>query len=170
MMITKEFVYPSLETDRLKFEVLTLEHADDVFNLFSDPEVTRFMDIEPCKELKDAEVLILEHQDDIGVRWGIFDKATSEFLGTIGFHYIRQSPDKIVAEVGYDLAKKYWGKGYMTEALKAVISFGFSQMNFSIIDATVEPENVKSIVLLEKLGFEKAPELQDHLVYFSLPK
>ena len=169
-MIAKEFVYPALETDRLRFEVLTLEHAEEVFNLFSDPEVTRFMDIEPCKELKEAEVLILEHQEDIGVRWGIFDKANHLFLGTIGFHYIRQSHDKIIAEVGYDLAKKFWGKGYMTEALKAVIDFGFLQMNLTTIDATVEPENMKSIVLLENLGFEKAADLQDNLVYYALTK
>lgn len=50
------------------------------------------------------------------------------------------------AEVGFDLSKRYWGKGYMLEAMREVILFGFVGMELSTIDATVEPENDKSSI------------------------
>ncbi|MFD1737282.1 GNAT family N-acetyltransferase [Bacillus salitolerans] len=77
---------------------------------------------------------------------------------------------KFMAEIGFDLAKNYWDKGLMSEALLEVISFGFTKMDLDIIDATVEVENEKSIQLLTRLGFIRNTELQDNLIYFYLPK
>jgi [ribosomal protein S5]-alanine N-acetyltransferase len=167
-MNNKTFVYPDLETERLNLRILTLEDADKVLVHFSDPEVTRFMDIEPCKTLKEAEEIIQFHMDDSGCRWGIFYK--ENFAGTIGFHYLRKNDTDLVAEIGFDLSKKFWGKGIMTEAIREVVHFGFAQMGLTTIDATVEPENDKSLNLMDKLGFQRADKLQDDLVYFYLKK
>ncbi|WP_136605087.1 GNAT family N-acetyltransferase [Paenibacillus dokdonensis] len=57
-------------------------------------------------------------------------------------------------------------KGYMLEAIQAIIRFGFEKMDLTKIDATVEPENIRSIRLMEKLGFEREQELKANLVYF----
>ncbi|WP_331459319.1 GNAT family N-acetyltransferase [Paenibacillus sp. FJAT-27812] len=89
-------------------------------------------------------------------------------MGTCGYHYLRKTDDVFTAEVGFDLSKRYWGKGLMFEAMKVVIDFGFSKMGLTIVDATVEPENERSIRLLRKLGFEREIELRDHLIYFYL--
>lgn len=159
--------YPSLETERIKLRLLTLEDANEVFTLFSDSEVTRYMDIEPCKDIHEAEEIIKFHMDDAGCRWGLFKKDANTFIGTAGFHYLRKN-EHFIAEIGFDLAKEHWGKGYMMEAMKEVISFGFSEMGLDIIDATVEPENVNSLRLMRKLGFEEHEELKDNLVYFTL--
>lgn len=169
MEITKK-EYPRLETDRLKLRILTKDHAMEVFKHFSDPFVTRYMDIEPCRNLKEAEEIIQYHEDDLGCRWGIFEKARGCFIGTIGFHYLRKTDETFIAEIGFDLSKDYWGKGYVTEAVNEVISFGFSNIGLQKIDATVEPENQKSIKLMTKLGFNKGIELKDELIYFSLEK
>lgn len=167
-MANNTVVYPALETERLHLRELTLDDTDGVMKHFADPEVTRFMDIGPCKDRKEAEDIIQYHLDDAGCRWGIFDKNENQFLGTIGFHYLRKKDRDITAEIGFDLSKKYWGKGYMTEAITEVIRFGFSQMGLTTIDATVEPENEKSLNVMRKLGFERDEELRDNLVYFYL--
>ncbi|MCM3766970.1 GNAT family N-acetyltransferase [Neobacillus niacini] len=165
-MTNKTCVYPELETERLQLRILTLDDAEKVMAHFSDPAVTRFMDIEPCKDLKDVEEIIQYHIEDSGCRWGIFYK--EQFVGTIGFHYLRKNEGDFIAEIGFDLSKKYWSKGFMTEAIREVISFGFTQMGLTMIDATVEPDNEKSINLMKRLEFKRAEELQDHLVYFYL--
>jgi [ribosomal protein S5]-alanine N-acetyltransferase len=160
--------FPQLKTNRMNLRILELDHVEEVFQHFSDEAVTRFMDIEPCRERKEAEEIIHYHLEDEGCRWGLFEKSTNRLIGTAGFHYLRRNPDRFIAEVGFDLSKHFWGKGYMTEAMKEVLSCGFEQMGFDIIDATVEPENSKSIRLLEKLGFKRDIELKDHLLYFYL--
>jgi [ribosomal protein S5]-alanine N-acetyltransferase len=162
------FDYTTIETDRTVLKVLGLEQIQAVYQHFLDPAVTMFMDIEPCKDLKEAEEIIQYHLDDSGSRWGIYSKDNDQFLGTCGFHYLRKKDEGIVAEIGFDLAKTHWGKGVMTEVLEALIDFGFTRMNLKMIDATVEPANFRSLKLLRKLGFRQHDELQDHLVYFSL--
>lgn len=72
--LKREFQYPDLETDRLYLRLLTLDDAIDVFKHFADPNITRLMDIEPCKELKEAEEIIRYHLEDSGCRWGLYEK------------------------------------------------------------------------------------------------
>jgi [ribosomal protein S5]-alanine N-acetyltransferase len=164
------YQYPTLQTERLFLIILTLEHIKEVFRHFSDKDITEFMDIEPCKDLKEAEEIIQYHLDDIGCRWGLFIKEDDQFIGTCGFHYFRKNSDEMTAEVGFDLAKTHWGKGYMREVMETVIEFGFSEMGLAKIDATVEPGNERSLALMRRLGFTQAEELQDNLVYFYIQK
>ncbi|MBB6453180.1 ribosomal-protein-alanine N-acetyltransferase [Salirhabdus euzebyi] len=163
----KTFHYPTIETNRLFLKILTIHDAAHLFQHFSDEEVTRFMDIEICKSVEEAKDLIVSHEEDLGCRWGIYTKEESVFIGTCGFHYIRESNGSLSAEIGYDLSKTFWGNGYMIEAVKAMNEFGFKEMGLSLIDATVEPNNEKSIKLLEKLGFTKEEEIKDGLLYFT---
>jgi [ribosomal protein S5]-alanine N-acetyltransferase len=169
MSIIKNMEYPTLESERMVLRVLTLDNAEEVFNHFSDSDVTRFMDIDPCKDIKEAEEMIRFHIEDLGCRWGMYDKNNGKFMGTLGFHYLRHKED-FIAEVGYDLSKEFWGKGFMTEAMKELILFGFTQMGLDIIDATVELDNERSIHLLKNLGFHQDLELKDNLLYFYLLK
>jgi len=127
------------------------------------------MDISPCKNTNDAEEIIRFHIEDSGCRWGIFSKINFQLIGTCGFHSWVQGV-RPRAEIGFDLAKEHWGKGFMQEALNPVMEFGFKHMGLVIIEATVEQENDRSIKLLEKLKFEKEPELRDQLVYFFLSR
>lgn len=170
MSSNRRIEFPSLETERLHLRILTLQDAEVVCKHFSDEEVTRFMDIEPCRNIKEAEEIIRFHLEDSGCRWGLFDKNNNSFIGTCGYHYLRKTNDDFLAEVGFDLSKRYWGKGFMYEAMKAVVDFGFTKTELTILDATVEPENEKSINLMRKLGFEREVELRDNLIYFYLKR
>ncbi len=64
--------------------------------------------------------------------------------------------------IGYDLSRPYWRRGIMTEALEAVIEFGFERMGLNRIEAVVFVENVASHRLLEKLRFEREGVLRDY--------
>jgi [ribosomal protein S5]-alanine N-acetyltransferase len=166
LVMKEKFRYPSLETERMYLKILTLSDVEEVFHHFSDKDVTKFMDIEPCKDIVEAKEIIQFHLDDSGCRWGLFHKDDQAFMGTGGFHCWDQSK----AEIGFDLAKSYRGKGYMTEAIQAMVKFGFDEMMLDYIEATVEPDNSKSIKLMQKLGFEQAKELKENLIYFTLKK
>jgi ribosomal-protein-alanine N-acetyltransferase len=163
------FNFPELKTARVVLRVLTLDHTDAVYCHFSDPDVTQFMDIDPCRCLKDARDIILFHLKDSGCRWGIFDKQTGFLVGTCGYHcWVKGMDSK--AEIGFDLAKAYWGQGLMQEALQAAITFGFEAMNLRRIEATIEPDNQRAIGLVKKLGFCREAGLRNGLVCFSLLK
>ncbi|MFD2444593.1 GNAT family N-acetyltransferase [Bacillus sp. CGMCC 1.16607] len=170
MKMYQSFHYPSIETERVSLRVLSLDETEKVYKHFSDKNITEYMDIEPCKDHVEAAEIITYHLEDLGCRWGMYDKEYDDFIGTCGFHYIREMEEQVIAEVGYDLAKPFWGKGLMNETMKALIDFGFNCMNLDVIDATVDPQNERSIVLMDRLGFTKAPELVDGLIYFSLKK
>ncbi|MDQ0721838.1 MULTISPECIES: GNAT family N-acetyltransferase [unclassified Paenibacillus] len=161
--------FPNVETERLYLRELTLADRQVVFEHFAEPDVTRFMDIEPCRDVKEAEEIIQFHIDDSGCRYGLFHKTDGEFIGTAGFHcWNQESPSK--AEIGFDLSSSYWGQGLMQEALSAIIEIGWNKMNLDFIEATVEQANIQSQSLLEKLNFSKSTELVDNLFYYTLHK
>ncbi|WP_309252416.1 GNAT family N-acetyltransferase [Paenibacillus spongiae] len=155
-------------TERISLRLLTLEDAEEVYRHFSDHEVTKYMDIEPCKSRKEAEEIIRYHLEDAGCRWGLYDKQNQSFLGTCGFHYLRDTDHSFMAEIGFDLTKHHWGKGLMSEAMQAVIEYGFTIMKLDVIDATVEPANERSIRLMKQLGFQRERELREELIYYYL--
>ncbi|MFC7679944.1 GNAT family N-acetyltransferase [Paenibacillus sp. GCM10028914] len=157
-----------IETKRLFMRELSLTDVESVYRHFSNPEVTRYMDIEVCKDLNEAEEIISFHINDSGCRYGLFSKEKNELIGTCGFHCWIKDNEGSRAEVGFDLSPDYWGKGFMQEALNELIMIGFNRMELDCIEATTEIENLQSQRLLEKMGFSKEHELKDGLMYFTL--
>ncbi|MEN1984792.1 GNAT family N-acetyltransferase [Paenibacillus hubeiensis] len=160
--------FPRLETERLILRELTLQDAASILNHFSDPLVTKFMDIEACKDIAEAEEIIAFHINDSGCRYGLFSKEKDELLGTCGYHCWMTDQDGTRAEIGFDLAPRYWGKGIMQEALRELIPMGVDLMQLQYIEATTEQKNDQSQKLLTRLGFKKEPFLKDNLLYFTL--
>lgn len=162
-------VFQDIETSRLHLRELNLLDVESVFKHFSDPKVTQYMDIEPCSNLKEAEEIIQFHMNDSGCRYGLFHKINNEFMGTCGFHCWVQG-EEAKAEIGFDLSSKFWGQGFMKEALVEVIRMGFDVMKLDYIEATVEQENIRSQRLLHNMNFTKHDELKDNLIYYTLTK
>jgi ribosomal-protein-alanine N-acetyltransferase len=69
------------------------------------------------------------------------------------------------AEIGYSIHPDYWGQGIMTETFKILIEFGFSELKLHSIEANVNPKNVQSIKLLEKIGFKKEAHFRENFLY-----
>lgn len=156
--------FPDSETERLYLRPLIPADAAFIYRHFSDPAVTRYlMDEPPLATPEQAEALIRFYQEPEGKsynRWGIARKADGQLIGTCGYHNWNRRYFR--AEIGYDLSPARWGRGYMREALQAVIQNGFGRMGLHRIEALVYTENVRSLKLLQKLGFQQEGVLRDY--------
>jgi [ribosomal protein S5]-alanine N-acetyltransferase len=147
--------FPILNTDRLDLVEIKQSHLGDLYKLFSDENVTRFYNLLPLKNEQEAQKSIdwfqTRFKDKLGIRWGIAFKGQQNIIGTVGFNnYCKQHR----ANIGYDLQTEHWNNGFITEALKTVINFGFSQLEINRIEAEVMIGNIVSEKVLEKLNFK----------------
>jgi [ribosomal protein S5]-alanine N-acetyltransferase len=146
--------FPILHTDRLDLIEIKQEHLGDIFKLFSDHRVTQFYNIVTLSEEGEAQKYLnwfcSRFADKAGVRWGISLKGDKGIIGTVGFNNFTK---RHRANLGYDLQAEFWNKGYVTEALEAVIEFGFQKLDINRIEAEVMQGNAPSERVLAKLGF-----------------
>lgn len=147
--------FPVLHTERLLLRAVTPGDAADMFRIMRDPRVTRYFGSAPMVSLNEAAQRIdrinLAWQEQAGVRWAITQRGSGQLLGTCG--YWRLVKPHSWAEIGYELAPEWWGQGIVTEAIGAVLQFGFTTMALHRVEAQIHPANVGSRRVLEKLGF-----------------
>jgi len=86
-----------------------------------------------------------------GIRWGIARKPSNYLIGSCGFTWNKEFN---AAEVGYELASQFWRQGIMSEALRAILNYGFEVKGVQFVIAEIMLDNVASRRLLEKLGFQ----------------
>ena len=156
-------VFPVIETEHLLLRQETLEDAEAVFAIFSDPAVTQFHDLDHFTEIAEAIGVIERRTQRFeagqGIRWGIVHKQDNTLIGSCGFGWNLAAGE---AEIGYELASKFWRQGTMTEALRAILQFGFEGVGLRLVLAEVMVENTASKKLLEKLGFQSQGVLKQH--------
>jgi [ribosomal protein S5]-alanine N-acetyltransferase len=154
--------FPELFTERLHLRELTDEHVNDIYELFSNEQVTRFYNLTTFHDLSKAQDFIdwykARYQCQKSIRWGISLRGKKKVVGTIGFNNF-QSGGR--ANVGYDLHPAFWNHGYVTEALKKVSEFGFTELQVNRIEAEVLPDNQASQKVLLKAGFKKEGLLKE---------
>jgi [ribosomal protein S5]-alanine N-acetyltransferase len=163
--------FPSLETDRLLLRELTLEDRFAIFRNYSDPDVTKWFFDEPFTRIEQAEQIICEFmkkaEDGEGLTWGILLKERPELIGTCGYENFMLGAR---GEIGFDLEKAYWGKGYMTEALEVIITYGFQVLKLSEVCAHTYSHNMRARRVLEMLGFKvEAVDGDSHFYTISHP-
>jgi ribosomal-protein-alanine N-acetyltransferase len=145
---------PTLETDRLILRKMKPGDAEAVFAYASDPEVTRYVIWETHRSIEDSKAfldLVLSKYESGGEpEWGIVYKGDHRFVGTCGI--VSWEPYHARAELGYALSRDYWGRGFMAEAVGAMISFGFGEMNLNRIEARCIAKNSASAQVMEKAG------------------
>jgi ribosomal-protein-alanine N-acetyltransferase len=146
---------PELETGRLLLRRMRLDDAEAMFAYASDPEVTRYVLFETHRTVEDSEAflrLAVEgyERGDFG-GWGVVLKDSGAFVGTCGMD-VNYAPEHARAELGYVLSRDHWGRGLMTEAVRAVIRFGFGRMELNRIQARCIAENTASARVMEKAG------------------
>ena len=119
--------------------------------------------------LDEAQDLIEKGQQAYGdqrrIDWGIALKGEpgAGLIGRCGYNYWLRQDRR--ASIGYDLAFDCWGNGIMTEAVRAMVTFGFEQMNLNRIEADTDAENYGSMRVLEKVGFRREGVQQEQ--YFE---
>jgi [ribosomal protein S5]-alanine N-acetyltransferase len=160
--------FPVLETERFLLRAVTLDDVADMFRVMSDPQVTRYFGMLPMATSAEAQervrMIQAAFQEQTGVRWVIADRANGRLIGTCGFWRLIKSHDR--AEIGYELAQEWWGQGVMTEALGAMLQFGYTRMGLHSVEAQIHPANSGSRRVLEKLGFGQEGYFREN--YFDL--
>ena len=156
---------PALATERLRLRAPLPRDAAALLALVGDPEVTKYIDLPTITTLAEAQAL-LERLDqrfagrDM-IRWAIELVEHGEMIGTVGL--LRFDFEHRRAELGYDIARRWWGRGFTPEAAGAVIRYGFSVMGLHRIEAGVLPGNDASVRVLQKLGFVEEGMRRDYL-------
>ncbi|WP_107942715.1 GNAT family protein [Metasolibacillus sp. FSL H7-0170] len=144
-----------LNTKRLHLRRMQVSDSHSLFKIWSDPDVTKFMNISNFTDETQAKEMIelLENlaQANKAIRFSMIEIKSHEIIGTCGFNSIDFENSK--AEIGYDIAKAYWGMGYAPEGIKALVHYAFENLGLNRIEAKVEPSNANSIKVLQKLNF-----------------
>lgn len=155
-----------LETERLRLRELTMDDAENLYQLDLDPEVTRYTHgglPTPRSYVVEAVLpKLLAYYDvfDAYGFWAVEEKATDRFIGWFHFRPFVDAPSEI--ELGYRFRKDAWGQGYATEGSMAIVNKGFEELSVETVVAVAMPENRASVHVMKKIGmtFEKAYRLE----------
>lgn len=148
-----EFETLIIETERLLLRPFTSGDLDEFVVLCADPDVMRYIATGEAYSPERAQMRfnsLIEHWNEHGFGlWAMIEKAGDEFMGFCGLQFLDDTRE---IEVGYRLAKRFWGRGLATEAARASLRFGFEELGLDRIVAVVQPENTASWRVLEKTG------------------
>ena len=153
--------FPELTSTRIKLTRIASTDVESVFELFSNPEVVKYYDLEAFNEREQAEKLMRlfesRYESSSGIRWAIRLKESGKLIGTCGYN--SWSEKMRSATIGYDLSPEYWNRGITTEAIFEIIRAAFSGLlpcgQLHRIQADTIPGNVASEKVLLKLGFKE---------------
>jgi RimJ/RimL family protein N-acetyltransferase len=143
---------PALHSERLTLRMLQESDFEQYWELHRDPDVTRYT---TRTQLKREEAwrhlaVIVGHWHLRGFgMWGVFEKETQRLCGRVGFHQPDGWPD---FELGWTLGRAFWGKGYASEAAARCVRFAFEEMGRDHLISLIDPENVGSIKVAERIG------------------
>lgn len=154
-----------LETDRLLLREFDEGDVEAFHVLGSDPEIIRYT-ADPgggLKGLEHAREILRSHpmtdyrKHGFG-RWACVHKANAEVIGFVGLKHLDELDE---VDIGYRLLPSYWGEGLATEACRAVLDYGFARLQLERIIGLVDPRNVASVNVLEKLGMTFSGMIED---------
>ena len=145
---------PTLETPRLLLRPVTLKDAADIYHYSKDPLVAEHVLWDAHENIHQTRAyiryILRQYKNGEPSSFAIVEKASRKVIGTIGYMWVSQ--DNASGEVGYSLSRAHWNRGYMTEALKKVIAFGFEELHLNRIEAQHETTNPASGRVMEKAG------------------
>lgn len=149
----------SIDTPHLTLRDLALDDLSDMCKLCMDPEVTKYLDYIKMKDeaaVKRWLIDKIKHNNENprhSYNFAITENPSDKMVGWIG---IGKTSDKTKGDMdfGYALKKEYWGKGYASEALKAVLEFGLKRLKVGKIVGDCDIRNTASIKVMEKAGMK----------------
>ena len=147
--------FATLETSRLRLRKLNREDAQHYYTRLAGSEaVSRYMLFQPHKSVEESsasvEKWLARYESGNCYHWVIALKETDELIGVIDLLRIDEETES--GSFAYMLAQDFWGRGYGTEALTAVLEFGFREMGLACIEADHMEENPASGAVMRKCG------------------
>lgn len=145
-------------TGRLRLRSLEPEDAGPMFAYRSDPRVARYQGWEPAsrREIEAFIRSVAGQGPDVPGAWyqvGIALRDGGGLIGDLGIHV--PVHDRRQAEIGITVAPDHQGRGYGTEALRAVLGYLFEELGKHRVYGSVDPRNVRSIALMERVGMRR---------------
>lgn len=143
----------TLETDRLILREFRVEDCHDVQEIGE----------EYSKSFIKTVLAQQKEQPRVSYQFALINKPDEKLIGHCGF-YIK-SIENEAGEIGYALNRSYWNQGYMTEAVRRVVDFGFTQLGLHRIYSSCDPGNIGSYRVMEKLGMKREGYLREHTLW-----
>jgi ribosomal-protein-alanine N-acetyltransferase len=158
-----------LVTERLELRAFEPSDLEALHAVYGDPDVTRFTN--PFPTLDDTRRLLDIHVREAAAGnpafWAVIERASGDMIGDAGVGLIDGIGPEY--ELGYTLGKSWWGRGYATEAARAVRDHALGELGLARVLALVHPDNAASIHVLEKIGMGRAGlrggEVAERVVY-----
>lgn len=157
---------PTLDTARLRLRPLLDTDTSALFEFFCDPRVMRYWSTPPWTGIEQAEAFVARSdamlRDGSALRLGIERKADARLIGQCTLFDLSASNRR--AEVGYSMHAAAWGRGFMHEALSALLEHGFGPLGLHRVEADIDPRNAASARSLERLGFVREGLLRERWI------
>ncbi len=155
--------FPDLITERLQLRRPVKNDMNDLYTLRCNAAIMRYIPRPLALSPEDALVLIERMNNGIeqgsSINWAVTLKSRDQLIGVIG--YVKINEENFRAEVGYILHPDFHGKGMMSEALGAVVDYGFKEMKLHTIEAVIHPDNRASCNIIQRNGFMKEAHFKD---------
>ncbi len=147
---------PNIELDDIYLRAIEYDDYNDMFDYGKNDDVTKLLTWDSFDTVDEAKmaithVFLTRPDNNVPNAYAIIDKATDKMIGTCDYH--RVDWGKEVGEIGYVLNQDFWGRGYMTQATKALIDFGFEYLGLKTIEIGHAEKNIGSRRVIEKCGF-----------------
>lgn len=144
-----------LETHRLILRPFRDDDLEAYAAMGADPEVMRFLSPDGSL-LSRADAwrqmaMFLGHWELRGYgTWAVQERTSGDLVGRVGLHFPEGWPDR---ELGWTIARRFWGRGYATEAARTAIDHAFGTLGWTHLVSLIHPDNGPSIRLAERLGY-----------------
>ncbi|MGE5373749.1 MAG: GNAT family N-acetyltransferase [Bacteroidota bacterium] len=160
-----------LETPRLLLRRQVPADLDDLWALYCDPEITKYIPDAP-RTREEAREELEWHMNghprnpDLGL-WATTHKASRKFIGRCGL-LPWEIEGQHEVEVAYTIARPYWGQGLATEAAKAISQYGLEALKLPRLVCLIDPDNIASQRVAEKMGmtYEKRVDEGEYTPFF----
>jgi RimJ/RimL family protein N-acetyltransferase len=160
-----------LETDRLILRHLERDDLEGLYALYRDPEIRRYFPegtLSRDETREELEWFLDGHPEhpELGL-WATIHKESGEFIGRCGLlpWTIDERPE---VEVAYLLAREFWGQGLATEAARAIVGHAFERLEVTRLVCLIDPANLASIRVAERIGMTFEKRLADESGPFLL--
>ncbi len=157
--MTRPFVAPVIETERLRLRPLRAEDFEPVHRIWTDPENVRFVGGKPSTPNESWRRIVSSagYWPILGYGyWALDERESDRFIGLVGFaDFKREEPEGFSGdpEVGYVIDKAFHGRGYGREAMTACMTWMDQTHGRQRTICLIEPENIASIKIAERLGY-----------------
>jgi len=151
----------------IKFRELSLEDINELFEIYSDKDAMKYRGSKPMENLNDAkqyvENKILKNGQVLTIRKGVELVATKELIGSVMYRF--DEARKTECEIGYSIGRKFWGQGFGKEIVHLLLRNLKENKSIEEVTAWSNKENIASIRILEKIGFQRIENDDDQNNY-----